>query len=220
MKEIDFIPDWYKANCRRRRRYVRQYSLMGVLFAATMLWSFMMGQYIQHAGAQVQEVETALLKKTQWIDEAALLQQEIAIMESRKTLLEDITPRTPMSAIVGELSYLIPNDVVLTNLSLTADVLQKKPSKGAVHSVAVVQVDTNSKDSEISEVAGLPSRMKIILSGIAAKPANAAGLISRLEHSHYFEEVDLVFSKPKKIKTYTVTEFEISCYVADYKIVE
>lgn len=219
MKEIDFIPDWYKADCRRRRRYVRQYMLIAILFAVTMLWSFMMGQYISKASAQVQEVETAILSRTQWIDQATELEQEIARMQSNSTLLEDISPRTQISAMIGELSYLIRENIVLGELSISKDPLQTDGPKEKVTSSAVVQVGPVKETSKKTEIVGSPSRLKVIISGIAAQQADAAGLISRMELSPYFEDVDLVFSRPQKIKDNDVAEFEIRCYVADYQII-
>ena len=63
-----------------------------------------------------------------------------------------------------------------------------------------------------------PLRTKVSLTGIAARPADAALLIARLEQTDYFEQVTLVFSKPQKFKDNDVTEFEIRCFVADYRI--
>ena len=58
----------------------------------------------------------------------------------------------------------------------------------------------------------------MVLTGIAAQPADAAALIARLEGTPYFEQVVLVFSKPKTVQQQDMTEFEIQCTVADYRI--
>ena len=65
-----------------------------------------------------------------------------------------------------------------------------------------------------------PSHCKVVLTGIAARPADAALLIARLEKTEYFDHVLLVYSKPKKVKDKDVTEFEIRCFVADYQQVK
>jgi hypothetical protein len=220
MKEIDFIPDWYKADCRRKERYVRQYTLIGTLVAVTMLWSFMMGRYINHAAAEVQEVDTAIRNKMPWIDEATLLEQDIAAMQAEIKTLRSISPRTNLSAVIGEISYLMQDNIILKNLSfvqeeIAADTQPAEPKKGTV-----VRVDIKDRTEQKAELTGQAVRMKVVLSGIAAKPADAAGLISRLEQSSYFEDTGLIVSRPGKVNDKNVTEFEICCYVADYQILD
>lgn len=220
MKEIDFIPEWYKANRKRRQRYIRQYTLIGTLFALMVIWSFIVGGHIRTVRAEVTEIETAMQKGKQWVEEAATLEQDVALMRMKTTLLEDITPRTAVSAIIGELSYLIQKDIVLTELSMVNEPIQKEQPTDVVTTAAVVQVGTQSDASGKPSVIGRPSRVRVLLSGIAAAQSDAAGLIARLENSDYFDEVSLVFSRPKKLKENTVTEFKIRCYVADYRVIQ
>lgn len=220
MKEIDFIPEWYKASRKRKQRYIRQYTLIGTMFAVMMLWSFVVGGQIQSAGAQVQEIETAMQNRTQWIEEAAVLEQEIRSMQSKSKLLEAISPRTPLSAVVGELSYLVPKDIILSKISMVNELIQKEEKTDTVNSRAIVKVGGSTDETSKPSFAGHPSRMKILISGIAAKPSDAAGMISHFENSDYFDEVVLMFSRPKRIREQNVTEFEIRCYVADYRVVQ
>jgi hypothetical protein len=102
-------------------------------------------------------------------------------------------------------------------LTLTHEPIEDSRGHGIAGSVAVVQVGKTDKDSD-PVVPKAPTRIKCVMTGIAARPADAATLIARLEETKYFEQVALVFSKPKEIQQQDVTEFEISCYVADYQV--
>nr|MBC8379068.1 hypothetical protein [Planctomycetota bacterium] len=51
MKEIDFIPEWYKASQNRMKRYHRQYILLASLLTIMMAWSFIIGGYIEKVRA-------------------------------------------------------------------------------------------------------------------------------------------------------------------------
>ncbi|MHC4291421.1 MAG: PilN domain-containing protein, partial [Planctomycetota bacterium] len=82
---------------------------------------------------------------------------------------------------------------------------------------AVVQIG-DLKQQQNPVIPSAPSRLKVTLTGIAATPADAAALIARLEQAEYFQQVGLVFSRPKKITDMDVTEFEIRVFVADYHI--
>jgi hypothetical protein len=63
-----------------------------------------------------------------------------------------------------------------------------------------------------------PQRIRVTLTGIADGGADVARLIERLETSDYFESVSPGFSRAKKVGSLDVTEFEITCWVADYSV--
>jgi hypothetical protein len=221
MKEIDFIPDWYKATLKRKRSYYRQYVLLTVLFAMMMVWSFVIGRHVTSVQAEVEDLRLASDTAKVRVDKALLLESEIAELQDQSTILETITPRTNLSAILAELSYLAGDNVMLSNLAIEKEELkavEKQQKTAAANQVVKIGDDANMKQQQL--VAGLPSRKKVVLTGIAASPADAARMLARLENSVYFEEVAPVFSKAKKIKDHGVTEFEIRCYVADYKQVK
>jgi hypothetical protein len=216
MKEIDFIPEWYKADRVRKRRYVRQYTIITVIFAVMMIWSFIAGGQVSRASAEVGEIQSAFAKSRDKVNLAQQLQGEIAQMEQKKALLDAITSRTKVTAILGELSYLVQENIVLSKLSLTSEPIDELKKESSA-SGAVVQIAA-SKRQQNTAIIDAPSRLKVTLAGIAARPADAAGLIAGLEQDDYFQQVTLVFSRPKKLADMDVTEFEICCYVADYRI--
>jgi hypothetical protein len=217
MKEIDFIPQWYKAGRERKRRHIRQYALMAIMFTLMVGWGFVINGHVSHVSAEVEEIQTAFEKGQQRSEQAADLQVRIAEMKEKTTMLDKIESRTKMTAILGELSYLISGNVILSKLSLQNELIQNPEEKDGTASVAVVQVGNSQKDDQDAVIPESLSHCKVVLTGIAARPADAAHLIARLEQTPYFNRVFLVYSKPKKLKDRDVTEFEIRCFVADYQ---
>lgn len=217
MKEIDFIPQWYKAGRERRRRHIRQYALMAVMFTLMVSWGFVINGHVSHVSAEVEEIQTAFEKARIRSEQAVDLKSQVAKMREKTTLLDKIEPRTKITAILGELSYLIGENVILSQLSLQNELIQNPEKKQAMTSAVVVQGGGSQKNDQDNVVPVLPSRCKVVLTGIAARPADAARLIARLEQTEYFDHVLPVFSKAKKIKDKDVTEFEIRCFVADYQ---
>lgn len=216
MNEIDFIPEWYKADQVRKRRYARQYTIIAAIFATMMVWSFVVGHHVKSVSAEVEGIQAAFAKGKDRVQQTLKLESEIEAMKQKAALLEKITSRTKMTAILGELSYLVEENIILSKLSLTHEPIEGFKKESSV-SGAVVQIG-DSKPQQNPVIPAVPSRVKVILTGIAATPADAASLIARLEQAEYFEEVALVFSRPKKIADKNVTEFEIRCFVADYQI--
>jgi hypothetical protein len=220
MKEIDFIPQWYKAGRERQQRYKRQYVLMAVMLTVMVSWGFLINGHVSHVSAEVQEIQTALEKSRLRSEQATVLQTRIAEMKEQKSILDKIESRTKITAILGELSYLIGDNVILSSVSLEDELIENSETADAVVSAAVVQVSGAQKQDQDQVVPVSLTRCKVVLAGIAAQPSDAALLISRLEKSDYFDGILLVYSKPKKLKDQDVTEFEIRCFVADYQQVK
>lgn len=218
MKEIDFIPEWYKANQNRKKRYHRQYILLASLLAVMMSWSFFVGQYVERVRADVEDIEMVYEKGKVKVSEGAVLQSEIATLQGHVRILDAITPRTRASVIIAELSYLIRDNIILNKLSLNEEEIEFSKVNSSASAGTVVQMGSSSRGNKASDVSLEPKRTKVIVTGIAAKPADAAMLISRLEQSDYFEEVLPVYTKAKTVKDHDVTEFEIRMFVANYKI--
>lgn len=217
MREIDFIPEWYRAGRERKRRYVRQYALMATMFVLMVGWAFVINGHVSHVKAEVEEIQTAFEKSRMRSEQTVGFQARISEMQEKKTMLDKIESRTEITAILGELSYLLGDNVILSRLSLQNELIQNTAKKGTPASVAAVYVTGSKKDDSDGVVPAAPSHCKVVLSGIAARPADAARLIARLEESAYFDAVSPVFSKAKKVKGQDVTEFEIRCFVADYR---
>lgn len=217
MKEIDFIPEWYKANQNRKKRYHRQYILLISMVAIMMTWSFVIGQYVEQVRSEVEDIQSVFKRGEQKVDEGMLLESEITLLQHQARILDATAPRTDVSAIVAELSCLIGDTIVLSKLSLKNEALEQGQKKDSASS-GIVQIGSSSRGKGASEVSLTPTRIQVILTGIAIKGADAATLISRLEESAYFEHVSPIFTKAAKVKDSDVTEFEIRCYVADYKI--
>ena len=218
MKEIDFIPQWYKAGRERKRRCVRHYSLMAVLFTLMVGWGFVINGHVSRVSAEVEEIHTAFEKGRLRGEQVNLLESRITEMKEKTTFLDKIASRTKVTAILGELSYLIGENVILSNLSLQNELIQNSVRKNAFASAAVVRVSGSKKDDQDVVIPASPSHCKVVLTGIAARPVDAASLIARLEQTDYFNQVSLIYSKPKKVKDQDVTEFEIRCFVADYTL--
>lgn len=213
MKEIDFIPEWYKASQKRRKRYHRQYVLLGTLFAMMMGWSFIEGRHVQTVKADVGDVQRVIDNNRTLVDDGAAIEAELAFLKQQTEILQMAASRTAVSTVIAELSALMGDNIILSRLSLKDEAIEE--SKVSAASAVKVQMGAagNKKDEVLKQ-----TRLCVTLTGIAATPADAARLISQLEQSAYFHQETLVYSKPKTVKMHDVTEFEIRCYVADYQM--
>lgn len=214
MIELDFIPEWYRAAKNRKRRYHRQHALLGLLLALLVGWNFILGRWVNHTSAEAAAMQELIESAQHRVTEAVTLQNEISDICRKATELETIGSRTKTTAILGELSYLAGENIILSRLTLSAEPVRTLAPEQAPTPKAVVQI-SQPKGSDETPV---PTRTKVIISGIAASAADAATLIYRLEQSNYFKQAAPVFTRAKNIKDNEVTEFEIRCYVDDYRL--
>ena len=56
MKEIDFLPEWYKSGRRRKITYRTQYVVLGGIFAIMMVWNFFAAGSVSRAEAELARI--------------------------------------------------------------------------------------------------------------------------------------------------------------------
>ena len=215
MKELDFLPDWYRADRQRKQRQYRHYVLFGLIVAGLAGWSFMLGRSVVGLQAQTRQIESVIEEGRQTLQTAQELRLQIDRLNRETEILEVLTPRTTVSAVLGELSHCVTERIMFSRVSLIQESIKDaKPAS----KTGVIRIGGSKSDGP-SPLPNEPQRTQITLTGIAAGGADVAGLIERLEISDYFTAVSPAFSRAKKIGDKTVTEFEIVCTVADYDIV-
>jgi hypothetical protein len=217
MKELDFLPDWYRADRQRKHRRQRHYVLFGLVVALLAGWSFFVGQSVRGLQADTRTVEATLEQGMQTIQTAQEMESEIERLSRQAETLAVLTPRTPVSAVLGELSACVSDQIILGRVSLVQEPVIDNNAKTSPAANGVIRLGAARADVPTTAPEG-PQRTRVILTGIAAGGADVARLIDRLETSGYFETISPGFSRAKKVGDREVTEFEITCGVADYKI--
>jgi Tfp pilus assembly protein PilN len=249
MKEIDFLPEWYKSGRRRQVSYRTQYIALGGIFVVMMVWSFTAMHSVSKARAQVAEMTENQAQAKRVSAEFAGIEDEIRALRQNEESIEKIDSRIDVASVLAEISYLIDEKIVLKKIELTAEkfVNGQDATKSTSTGTVVRAVRTNSNNTK-----GMPLgnvRFKVVLAGVAADASDVAVLMCKLEDSPYFCQVVLSFSKgdakimvenasliskettddqgkaerKDNIKEAAgqseiqVNEFEINCYLANYR---
>ena len=211
MNDIDFIPEWYKADRKKMLSYRRQYATIVFILVVMVVWSFNAGHSVSKADAKINQMRTVLNANADLAVEHARYKNEADDLQKKAQLLEQLDHKTNFAAIFAELSFLVDDYIVLSKL----DIFPEKFQSGSAAGGTTVKIGNSNKTQQ----GPLPEqnlRFKVVIAGIAADAANVAILISKLEESEYFCNIVPGFSKSKEIKEYMVTEFQITCFVANY----
>ncbi|MCK5172178.1 MAG: hypothetical protein KAR47_02235 [Planctomycetes bacterium] len=210
MNEIDFLPQWYKTSKRRRVNYRRQYIAVGGLFFAMLAWSFSGSYSVSLLSAQVKVMENSIGGNAKVAGKYQEFQNRMSALETKARLLGKLDPGLKMSWVLGELSYLVTDNMLITKLDIKSEKikLEGSGSKGGA-----VRFSSARKDEDKA----MPKAnicFRVVIRGLATDAAEVTTFISELEDSPYFCQIVPGFMK--NLKDSSETDFEISCLVANY----
>lgn len=241
MKEIDFLPNWYKQDRRRQMSYRTQYFALGGVFVVVMVWNAVTTHSVSRATAQLTQQRVRQAEAATALVEYAEMKGQVTELQKRAEVVKEIDSKIDVASVLAELSFLIDERIVLSKVGITAEKLadkkQGKRKAGAAVRVAAVR-SIEQRALPLGDV-----RFKVVISGVAAHGSDVAGLTTRLENSPYFCLVYPAFSRPKRIGSgrssmigrrigqsdipkdvrvetkvaYQASEFEIDCYLANYE---
>ena len=244
MKEIDFLPEWYKSGRRRQVNYRMQYIIFSGVFVVMMVWNFISANSLTNVRAKYMEMET---KQEQSEKVSAKLEDfkvEINMLHEKEKLLDSIDSKIIVSNVLGEISYLVNERIVLSRVELVSEKIPDKPSKDkSLKSLSVVR---SAGSSSVNNMQIGSLRFRVVVAGVAANGSDVAGFLCRFEDSSYFGHVDLSYSRDAEVKAVKsslvnsakdasmeaglnqksnnksmeniqVSEFEITCYLSNYR---
>lgn len=189
------------------------------------VWNFVATHSISRARAEAAQLESKVLVAGSASQEFAVLKSEAADLRKKAGILKEIGPKSSINVanVLAEISFLIDKRIVLSKVHFKAEKFADKPSGGANRGNAVRVAGVNFGGKETALLGDV--RFKVVISGVASDGSDVAELICKLEDSPYFCQVIPSFSRNIEVKAgargagknLQVSEFEISCYLANYR---
>jgi hypothetical protein len=231
VKEIDFLPEWYRNGRRRQIGYHAQYAVLGGILVVMVVWSLVATYLVSKAGRELVAAQPMQREAELVSQEFARIQSQVTKLKKKADIIAGIDSRINVANVLAELSFLIDEKVVLSRVEMVAERFVE--DKGAAGRRASVRVASRRRSASEGDWSG-DVRFKVVINGMAVNASHVAELISRLEDSPYFCLVYPSFSRNSQVKSrtrkpaaeksdwkppesYQVSEFEISCYLANYR---
>jgi hypothetical protein len=220
VKEIDFLPEWYKSGRQRQVNYRTQVIALAGLLMIMIVWSCVAAHSISKAGAEVVQRKAMQGEAEAVSREFAGTKSEMAGLQEKVKSMEQMDAKIDVAGVLAEISFLVDDNIVLAQVELNAErFIDGRQEKTSQYTSGVVRVagDYVGKDRlPLGDV-----RFKVVIKGVAANAGDIGELVGQLEESPYFCQVYPSFSRSRDIKVGTekqfrVSEFEISCYLANY----
>jgi hypothetical protein len=238
MKEIDFLPEWYKESKRRRSHVRRQYAVLVVAFIAMLSYNLTSTHRIARASASLARLESKRVAAQTVFDEFNSVTKALNKVREKAGLIERIDSKINVAAVLAEMSHIIGETVVLSHVEFAAEPFSDDEKGLRVSETGVRIADGKNGASKEPLVGSV--RFRIVVTGVAVSPADVAALVRRLDDSSYFHRVNASFWRSGKVQvsakvgqaaskssaavttatppgTLEVTEFEVVCYLANYK---
>jgi len=239
MKEIDFLPEWYKSGQRRQVSYRTQYLALGGVLMVMVVWNFIATYSISKVRAQFAQMATRQTQAEGLSVKLAELKGELRGLQEKVESIEEIDSKIDVAGVLAEMSFLIDERIVLSKVAFIAEKFEDRRQAQLSPRAGTVVRAVRTKLSEKRELPLGDVRFRVVINGVAADASNVATLICRLEDSPYFCQVVPSFSRTAEINVRSnpslssktknvnsgreaggkiqVSEFEISCYLANYR---
>jgi hypothetical protein len=222
MKDIDFLPEWYKSGRQRQIGYRTQMLGMGGVFLIMIVWNFVATHSISKVGAEIERRKAIQADAEAVSREFAGIKSEVVQLKKKVKFMEEMDSKIDVAGVLAEMSYLIDENIVLSKVEFDAErfvkgELQKPSGRTNTAARAVGRNITGKGELSLGDV-----RFKVVIGGVATNAGDIADLICKLEESPYFCRVYPSFSRNRQMelgtgKNFQVSEFEISCYLANYR---
>lgn len=195
MREIDFLPAWYRVSQRRRRDLAVRITCLCVLVGAMIAWSAMNIAVVRAAEADLAVVHASYELQGEALEQLAALGSRLTELKERQALWRTVRSGARADQILAELSRLMPQAMMLTRVSLKQD--ERLPSV------------TGRNETTSATAADLMGHLEI--EGIAASNAEVGSLHTALVRSPCFEDVQMMYARPVIRAGRQGREFRLSC---------
>ncbi|MFC1633899.1 PilN domain-containing protein [Planctomycetota bacterium] len=245
MKEIDFLPDWYRTGQKRQVNYRMQCIVLSGVFLVMVVWSLATNHSISNVKAGLTQMTAKCEQAENDSAELAEIKSELKELQGKIQSIEEIDSQIDVASVLAEISCLIDEMVVLSKIEFIAEKPEQNRVNGSgTRSSAVVRI----AQAQLGPKKNLPLgrvRCKVSITGVAADASGVAELVSRLEESAYFRRVVLSFSRNTQVGNQNtasfrdvdtlrqaveadgragvaggrlqVSEFQINCYLGNYR---
>jgi Tfp pilus assembly protein PilN len=203
MREVDFIPGWYRASRQRKRDLVIRAAFLGVLAVEMVLVS--VGSYVQRAAARenLAELETSFKGQAEVITSLSQLVLRLEELREKRQLLSDVAGGAPVHGVLAELSRLMPEATALTRV-------------GLVQSRRIGAAGRQQEGDAGKDAAQPDDEGTLEITGWAASDVHVGSLMTNLAESPLFSDVRLRYSKPVAVNDREVRTFQLTCELPQF----
>ncbi|NLH43240.1 MAG: hypothetical protein GX448_15475 [Planctomycetes bacterium] len=234
MRDLDFLPDWYKDRKKSHSRMRKQYIALVAVFLMMMTFNLTALHRAGRVAADVSRCEDQRVHAEATVHEFNLIVRELNQIKARADLVRRVDTRIDVAPILAEISHIVDDSVLLSRIEFVGEPVSppEEPVRVQVPVALPVGAANPRRESMLGE-----STLRVVLAGIAVQSSQVADLVYRLDRSAYFRQVRPSSYGRAKIQLrgataipvemgtvkgdspgmMDVTSFEITCVLANFE---
>ena len=211
MTYIDFLPQWYKQDRRRRDLRISRIWLTAIGFCALGVWFGVGNLQLRQAHAQLAHLQQQNHTVRAGLDLLDQLKSEQATLLERCNLAQKLTPSISSVDVLTRLAEFIPSKVAIERLNL----ISKKASATAQSSDKLTALAARIAADKVLPQASSSqgTQMHLSIVGLAPTQMDVAVLVGRLAGSQDFRDVRLQYCKATTIENRQGCTFEVTLLI-------
>lgn len=219
MHDCDFIPATYHQERSLRGAILLRASMLGTLVAIMAIWLVAHHHQVSSAQAMLSEVTSQHEQIALHQAKRAAMEQEESRLRARQDLLQRFEERPRLVVVLGEISRLLPEAVVMTDISVDGAGLGRYTHKPT----APLSKDGGTPSrgpSPQADSAAFPApspvdRASLRLTGVAPAAQEVLRFAAALEGCPLLRRVQLAAQEPAEWNGRRAERFEITCELAE-----
>lgn len=224
MTDLDFIPATYHATLTSRRTVRTQFGWGIGLIVAMVTWIWVHQVSSASASAELDQAHSQwgqLSESFRYMEE---LLTERELLEQRARVLDSLDDPASLVVVLAELSHLLPDGAVITQLMLDSvegrhlsaipQVVYQVPGVAPANTVKDSAADKNGRESDKnSRREWRPVRPKLHITGAAPTNVHISAFTAKLGGSPLFTDVNTDFVRDATFAGRQVRQFGVDCLI-------
>lgn len=198
MRELEFLPDWYRNVCRRRAWVIAQAWGTAGLVVVLLIWACIAQFQAMRAQNEQKHVAAQVAKSQKDVDEIRLLQLEKTTWSERGEVMAKVGLSVESTRLLQTIAESAPATIALTSFNLQTEEKVEVPRSGAAARAMKDRTPTMDR------------KLKVRLTGFAPSDAEVWDLVAKLTQYPFFEDVQPTKTTESDYEGRIVKEFEIS----------
>ena len=121
MKEIDFLPEWYKSGRKRETSFRTQVIGLGGVLIIMVVWNFVTAYSVSKARVIIEQNKPMQAQAESVSLEFEKMKSEMAKWQKKLKSMEEMDSKIDVPGVLAEMSYLIDDNIVLSQVDFDAE---------------------------------------------------------------------------------------------------
>lgn len=205
MDRIDFLPERIRVKRQRNRRLVLQANLLVACVVALAALAYVRQGKLTQAQAELNLLCERSAEAGRQLELKASLERQQAELMIMQRIEGHLGSRVNTLDVLAEIERLMPESMVLADLSIEAMEVSDKSRKNGAAAVTPISA-TPGQERTVK-------RLRLVLTGLAPNDVDVANFIGQMSASPLFEDVNMGYAKNVVYHGRGAREFQTSCYV-------